>query len=58
MGRQDRLIDLFMEPKKREDVGNTHDFQPSTRLGEDGVNGIERDQAPFHPGRIISGEPL
>ena len=35
----------------------THsDFQPSNRLGEDGFNGIERDQAPFHPGRIIFWE--
>ena len=40
-------------PKRREDVGNTLDFQPSIRLREDGFNGIERDQAPFHPGRII-----
>ena len=47
-----------MVSKKRKDVGNTNDFQPSTRLGEDGFNGIERDQAPFHPGRIIFGEIL
>ena len=33
MGRQDWLIDLFMVPKKREDVGNTLDFQPLNRLG-------------------------
>ena len=25
-------------------------------LGQDGFNGIERDQAPFHPGRIIFWE--
>ena len=25
-------------------------------LGQDGFNGIERDHAPFHPGRIIFWE--
>jgi len=27
-------------------------------LGQDGFNGIERDHAPFHPGRIIFGKLL
>ena len=27
-------------------------------LVQDGFNGIERDHAPFHPDRIIFGEPL
>ena len=56
MGPQDWLKRIFIMQKKGEDVGNTLDFQTSTQIGEDGFNGIERDQAPFHPGRIIFWE--
>jgi len=32
--------------------------KPQIGLGQYGFNGIERDHPSFHPGRIISGEPL
>ena len=57
MGRQDWMIGLCMVSKKDVKMLEKQSIaKPQIGLGQYGFNGIERDQAPFHPGRIIFWE--
>ena len=57
MSRQDWLKRLCMVSKKDVKMLETQSIaKPQIGLGQYGFNGIERDQAPFHTGRIIFWE--